>query len=279
MESATEATPNRGYHLVRIAVAVLLLTASVLKCWQLATEPIIGNSLLESRWLLMATVEFELFFGIWLLANIWAKPTWAAALACFGLFTCVSLCKAISGHATCGCFGRVPVNPWFTTTLDLGVIIALLRWRPSGRDQVSFSRLATVLCLGTIIGMPAAIVVYGNAIAPGIRTVANVTVLQPDKWVGTRFPLFDEIDIGDRLRVGEWNLLLYHFDCQKCQDAIKELKSKNVPLACIEVPPCQNEKPTTTSYMMGQLQEGHEWFVATPVILHIKDQHVIEVSQ
>lgn len=77
-----------------ILMAAVLLTAAVLKAYQLATKPIIGTGLLDSRWLLMATVEFELFFGLWLLANIWAKPTWAAALACFGLFTVVSLCKA-----------------------------------------------------------------------------------------------------------------------------------------------------------------------------------------
>jgi hypothetical protein len=47
MEPTAAKTTNRGYHLVRIAVAGLLLTASVLKCWQLATEPIAGDSLLS----------------------------------------------------------------------------------------------------------------------------------------------------------------------------------------------------------------------------------------
>jgi hypothetical protein len=51
--------------------------------------------------LLMATVEFELFFCIWLLAGTLPKPTWAATLCLFGLFTCTSLYKALSGHATC----------------------------------------------------------------------------------------------------------------------------------------------------------------------------------
>jgi hypothetical protein len=108
-----------GYDVVRIVLGVLLLSAAGLKAHQLATEPVLSTGLLDSRWLLMATVEFELLFGLWLLGNIWPKPTWAAALACFGLFTCVSLYKALSGYATCGCFGRVSVNPWYTATLDL----------------------------------------------------------------------------------------------------------------------------------------------------------------
>ena len=78
----------------------------------------------------MATVEFELFFGLWLLAGILPKPTWAAALVCFGLFACVSLYKALSGYASCGCFGRVPVSPWYTVTFDLAIIASLVRWRP-----------------------------------------------------------------------------------------------------------------------------------------------------
>ena len=149
------------YHGTRVGIwfvsqwPVCCLTASALKCWQLATEPIIGTSLLDSRWLLMATVEFEIFFGIWLLANIWAKPTWAAALACFGLFTCVSLCKALSGHASCGCFGRVPVNPWYTGTLDLAVMASLLRWRPK-ESFFTIHRATAVLVIWLLIGIPAA---------------------------------------------------------------------------------------------------------------------------
>ena len=80
-----------GYNVVRIAVGLLLLTAAGLKGYQLATEPVLGAGFLDSRWLLVVTVEFELFFGLWLLANIWPRPSWAVALFCFGVFACVSL--------------------------------------------------------------------------------------------------------------------------------------------------------------------------------------------
>ena len=107
----------RGYDVLRIAAALLLLMAAGLKAHQLATEPVLGTGLLESRWFLMAVVEFELFFGLWLLSGLLTKVTWAAALGCFVLFCCISLFKALSGHATCGCFGKVEVNPWYTATL------------------------------------------------------------------------------------------------------------------------------------------------------------------
>jgi hypothetical protein len=50
-----------GYDVVRILAAIVLLTAAGLKAHQLATEPIPARTWLDSRWLLMTTVEFELF--------------------------------------------------------------------------------------------------------------------------------------------------------------------------------------------------------------------------
>ncbi|MCX7425798.1 MAG: hypothetical protein NTW96_09300 [Planctomycetia bacterium] len=132
------------YDLVRVALAAILLVVAGLKCHQLATSPVPGDGLLDSRWLLMATVEFELFFGLWLLANLLPKWTHRAAVACFALFAAVSLYKALSGHASCGCFGRVEVNPSYTFVLDGAAVLALLRWRPRGLFRFLWSKNGTV---------------------------------------------------------------------------------------------------------------------------------------
>jgi hypothetical protein len=152
-----------GYDVVRIAVGLLLLTAAALKAHQLATEPILGTGLLDSRWLLMATVEFEFLLGLCLLGNIWPKPTWVVALACFGMFTCVSLCKAVSGYASCGCFGSVPVNPWYTAALDVLVLFLLVRRQPKGQEPLFAVRLrkmpargVAVLAIWVSVGAPVA---------------------------------------------------------------------------------------------------------------------------
>ncbi|MBN2022776.1 MAG: hypothetical protein JW809_08260 [Pirellulales bacterium] len=116
---AVRLKPATGYDVVRALLGLLLLAAAVLKAHQLATEPVLGAGLLDSRWVLIATVEFELFFGLWLLAGLLPRLTWAAAIGCFVLFAGVSLHKALSGAASCGCFGRVEVNPWYTCTLDV----------------------------------------------------------------------------------------------------------------------------------------------------------------
>ena len=123
-------TTVAGYDVVRIGLGLLLLTAAALKGHQLATEPVAETGLLTSRWFLIAVVEFELFFGLWLMAGLWPKWTWRATLLCFGGFACVALYKALSGEASCGCFGKVPVNPWYTLIVDLCTVAALLVWRP-----------------------------------------------------------------------------------------------------------------------------------------------------
>ena len=271
-----------NYDILRVAVALLLLTASVLKCWQLATEPVIGTSLLDSRWLLIATVEFELFFGIWLLANIWAKPTWAAALACFGLFTCVSLCKALSGHATCGCFGHVAVNPWYTTGLDLAVVLSLLRLRPK-ESFLTIGRATAVLMIWLLIGIPFALAM-GSYIPATITHTGGIVgddttvLLQPRKWIGQQFPLVDYIDIGHKLKEGKWLVVLYHHDCSKCQEVIsgyqrddmanKDGQANGPNVAFVELPPYGGMQDTIgcreMPYRWGKLDDEREWLVDTP---------------
>jgi hypothetical protein len=96
--------PSGGYVAVRTILAGILIAAAVLKGYQLATGPVPGSGLLSSRVFLIAVVEFEWLFGVWLLTGLCAKWTWRVTLACFGLFACVSLYKGLSGDASCGCW-------------------------------------------------------------------------------------------------------------------------------------------------------------------------------
>ena len=162
-----------------------------------------------------------------------AEPTWAAALACFTLFTGVSFFKALSGYATCGCFGRVPVNPWYTAILDLTIVLSLLRWRPRGQERpfsVNLRQLpvqvAVVFAFWLVVGLPAGYAM-GSYTPPTLSDTgvfigdSKIVVLEPEMWIGKRFPLLDYIDIGGKLKDGNWLVLLYHYDCPKCREAIR----------------------------------------------------------
>ncbi len=64
--STRQRTRIARYEYVRIVLALVLLVAAALKGHQLATSPMMGDGVFESRWVLIGTVEFELFFGLWL---------------------------------------------------------------------------------------------------------------------------------------------------------------------------------------------------------------------
>jgi hypothetical protein len=68
---------------------------------------------------------------MWLLSSLLKKAAWLAAISCFSLFSAVTFYKAITGYASCGCFGSVHVNPWITLfAIDLPAVIALAVFRP-----------------------------------------------------------------------------------------------------------------------------------------------------
>ena len=105
-----------------------LLVATVAKTHELATVPMSVGGLSASRWGVLALVNFESFLGFALLARL--HPTWTRiiALCCFAAFAAVSGLQVLSGQQSCGCFGNLPVNPWFTFTYDLLACNLLFLW-------------------------------------------------------------------------------------------------------------------------------------------------------
>jgi hypothetical protein len=299
-----EAAPLRTYDLVRVALGLLLLTAATLKAWQLATGPVLSRGILDSRWLLVGVVELELLLGLWLLAGLLPRPTWAVALGCFSVFACVSLYKALAGQSSCGCFGRVQVNPWYTCGLDSAVVASLLRWRPdgvaprasrdpcevgTGRRPLRFGALG-ILAVFPLAG-PAAAYMMGSYVDTTLSDAGDITgdgkavVLDPERWPGKRFPLLPFIDIGGKLEKGEWLVMLYRNDCRKCQQALQDLprmvcQSHASRVALIEVPPHANpEGPVDcrgVTITWGVLSDTLEWFGETPVVLRLNNGVVVE---
>ncbi len=288
-----------GYEVVRIGLGVLLLTAAALKGHQLATEPVAETGLLTSRWFLIAVVEFELFFGLWLLAGLLPKWTWRATLLCFGGFACMALYKALSGEASCGCFGQVTVDPWHVLGLDVAAVTALLCFRPDPIPPVLTFRNGRLRLLGA--GLISLGVVSGGVIAWGAITFDNalanaggvmirdeVVILEPGRWVGQEFPLLNYIDLGGRLGEGDWTVMLYHRDCSACREVILQsedgpLGDKNGRLALVEVPSRASAGGELESLvadrecLSGRLDESIEWFVETPVLVALQKRVVVDV--
>lgn len=180
------------YDAVRIALGLLLLVAAALKGYQLATEPVLAphvdgpwwatglTALLASRWLLLGAVEFELFFGLWLLAGLYPRQTRALAIGCFALFAAVSLFKALSGAASCGCFGKVAVSPWLTLALDIFAAVVLLLVRFRAEPEMRRPRLPAHAWRLGILGIARLAVSLRRALTSSNCGVIKIRA----RWVG-----------------------------------------------------------------------------------------------
>ncbi|MGO9111115.1 MAG: MauE/DoxX family redox-associated membrane protein [Thermoguttaceae bacterium] len=118
------------FDIVRVVLAVVLFVAATLKVHQLGTTPVRGPSLLNSPRLLIAVVQTEILVGLWLLVGFAPRLCCMSAACLFILFSGLSAYKGFSGEATCGCWGRVDVSPWWTFSLDCSAVVALVATRP-----------------------------------------------------------------------------------------------------------------------------------------------------
>ena len=303
--SKSKASSLRGFHHVRVLTAMVLFVAATLKALQLATEPVPGTSIFGARWFLMAVVEFEFLFGACLAANVWPRPAWVASLVCFAAFTCVSLFKAITGNSSCGCFGSIEVNPWYTLGLDISVLLSLLRYRPpepsflvrgvyagTSRGQAaSVKRVSVVLVTWLLLGTPMAFLMgsYSDTIltAQGrILGEGRIIVLRPELWVGQMFPLLSHLEIDETLSGGVWLALLYMNGCSECDAAVASYEALSRDfcghpgcprIALIECDPAEHQDRSSLSVskaVRGALNDTWEWRVSKPQVLLIENGKV-----
>jgi thiol-disulfide isomerase/thioredoxin len=288
-------------------LGILLLIAAVLKGWQLITEPVANNDIWSYRPFLILTVEFELALAIWLLSGLFKKAAWLVAISCFSLFSLITFYKGITGYASCGCFGKVHVNPWITLfAIDLPAVIALILFRPRlsfpsrfvvrGRLQrgsiktliyefvtplPSMSRFAVTACIGLLaLGVTIPILAFNEP----SKVTLFYEVLEPETWVGKKLPILEHIDIGNQLEKGNWLILLYHHDCPDCAKAIpiyeqmaRDLEGNEdfLRIALVEVPPYgQGPISQNSPCCLSRLADSKEWFVTTPAVVLLANGEV-----
>jgi hypothetical protein len=87
--------------------------------------------------------------------------------------------------------------------------------------------------------------------ADGRKTI----LLEPDKWVGKEFPLLPYIEppeVGEKLKIGEWTVVLYHHDCPKCKEVINDLMEKKTEnLVCVWK--CRRLVPVTHGFRVWSI--------------------------
>ncbi len=150
---------TRLWHMLSVAVAVILLVSAALKVHQLGTRPIIASNWLDQRWVLTVGIVFEIVLAMMLLARFAPRLTWGTALGTFVFFAGVSTWKGLRGEASCGCFGTIEVWPWYTVGLDLLIVGLLVVIHPRLKGPLHFDAgdpsLAATVGLALLISVPA----------------------------------------------------------------------------------------------------------------------------
>lgn len=107
----------------------MLVTAG-LKVHGLITDPYGQDNFLALPWLQVLTIEVEVLLGLWLLSKLQPQLAWCVTLLFFAILAAISFTLATQGQTSCGCFGKVEINPWYTFALDLGIVITMLCLSP-----------------------------------------------------------------------------------------------------------------------------------------------------
>jgi hypothetical protein len=177
---------DRLYRWVSAGLGLILVIAGILKGHQVLTEPLAEADLVTSRWFLTVVVEFEVMFGLWLLAGLWPVKTRRLAIFWFAILSAITLYQILQGKPTCPrCFGAVPVSASAVLGLDLAAVALLWWFKPDGRFAPSIDsqrlRLALVLCVYLAIGIPAAMALvrfgptfYPLRVEPAVVDFGNV---------------------------------------------------------------------------------------------------------
>lgn len=214
------------------------------------------------------------------------------AVFAFGLFILVTLDKGLHHAESCGCFGRVKVNPWITfSVIDIPLFLGLVIFRPNGLKLLPppwpsarhFFGVAIPTFIAFGIIMP--VLIFNK---PADKT-ERYEVVKPEEWISQarnheEWSMLKHIDIADSLRKNLVIAVLYSSECDECHKAIpiydqmsRDMAGNEEALrfAFIEIPPYASEKdnivPPGTPALRGRLDSSKKWYMQTPLVVLVKD--------
>jgi hypothetical protein len=121
------------FSVVARLLGILLLVAAGLKVWGLGVDPVPGTGVFSAPELQIAFVEFEVALAVWLCLGVQPIFSWLVSLLTFTGFAIVSSYLAWIGESSCGCFGRINVNPLYALAVDSIILTSLTLGRPDLR--------------------------------------------------------------------------------------------------------------------------------------------------
>jgi hypothetical protein len=284
-------------HLALPAVGLIILFAAVMKCHELLTVPLAETGIATSRWFMIALVEFEFALGLCLITGLGHRHVWRASVVCLSGFLCITCFKIWNGDRSCGCFGRLSVDPRITLLLDTGMLLTLALCRPT-QPYVSTRSTTKAMFVSIVLFAVALPVGFGIAATQARRATdqgealgnGSIVILEPNKWMDQPIPILQNIDVGNALAKGDWIIVLHRHDCPICEEVLPVYRQAATALAgfgepkiaFVEIPPFaanRERSATSDAILEGELQPVKQWFVTTPAVLALHDGTVVGVHE
>ncbi len=295
--------------IVMVVAGLVFIVAAALKTHQLLTEPVVSEGFWESWAFFLIQIPLEFGLGIWLVSGLFRKAAWLISVMAFAAFIAVTLQKGLMGLESCGCFGKVVVNPWVTLlAVDTPFFLLLLFFRPKGEKLLPLPWPSAKHFWG--VAVPAfvflAIIVPVLILNKPPDKTDKYEVVRPQEWtkqvaVGKQtalqqpkelWPMLRHIDIADSLRSDIVVVLLYRSECEDCHEAIpfydqmaRDMAGENsIRFAFVEVPPYASEKdkiiPDNTPCLTGKLDSSKQWLnIKTPLVVAVMNGSVVKFWQ
>jgi thiol-disulfide isomerase/thioredoxin len=287
MELKTRIILNR---VVLWITAAVLLFASATKYIMIMNEPILSKSFWQSREFFIISVVLTAGLGIWLICGMFRKAAWLLAILAFAVFILDSIYRIIIGSASCGCFGRVEVNPWITLlAINIPIMALLLLFRPINEKLLPPPWPRANHFFGTAVPtfMLLAVIVFSSLNYAPPTENDRYKVIDHQAWIGEEFEMLEQIDVADSLREGLSVILFYHNDCPNCREAIpvysefcEQLVGSGTNVAFIEMPPygdpAQSPVPVDSQCITGELDDTKKWYAASPLLVVTENGIVIK---
>ncbi len=149
--------------LIPRALGLLLLVAAALKFHGLALTPVSPMGWFSAPWFQVIVIQAEVVLGVWLVSGRAPTFAWLLATVTFSLFAAVSFYQGMVGRASCGCFGRLPVSPWYAFGIDIIVLVCLGFGRPNLQSLWEEPKTMVLRPLGALCGW-----LVGGAVVFGV---------------------------------------------------------------------------------------------------------------
>lgn len=234
---STSQSAHLGFGFTRLAIGALLATASVFKGSQLLDGVPLEMTSGLPPWTMWVIAAFEASLAFWLVSGMFKAVASVVTMVTFGSFAAYSLLRIWHGDDSCGCFGQISLSPWVALFVDVAVFAVLaICARPRVRvsccsgDYTAVSESRRVPGLSRI-AMPCLLLIASGGMAlllnelesASALRVASARTVDPEEWVGRRLSVLDECELPSELASGDWMVLVYRSDCEKCRQAVAHM--------------------------------------------------------